>query len=99
MRILKTKVVGVFLFALAATAASAAPSDDECKVAWERADMNKDGFVSGREMTPYLIAIKKDGRHNEVVRDGKLDQNEFMKVCKDGIFDGINLQVWDARRN
>ena len=99
MQISKTKYVGVFLFAVATTTAGAAPSDDECKAAWERADINKDGFVSGREMTPYLIEIKKDRRHNETVRDGKLDQNEFMKACKDGVFEGINLQVWDVRRN
>ena len=99
MQISKLKFVGVCLFAVAATTVNGAPSDDECKAAWERADINKDGFVSGGEMTPYLIAVKKDGRHNEVVRDGKLDQDEFMKVCKDGIFEGIKLQVWDARRN
>jgi Ca2+-binding EF-hand superfamily protein len=98
MRKQAMKVGGAFLFALAA-AASAAASDNECRVAWERADINKDGFVSGSEMTPYLIAIKKDGRHNDAVRDGKLDRNEFLKVCRDGIFEGINLQVWDARRN
>lgn len=99
MQISKTRFVAVFLLTVATTTASAAPSDDECKAAWERADINKDGSVSGNEMTPYLIAIKRDGRHNEAVRDGKLDQSEFTRACKDGVFAGINLQVWDARRN
>ncbi len=95
----KTKIFGVFLSVVMATAASAAPSDDECKAAWEKADINKDGFVSASEMTPYLIAIKKDRRHNDVVRGGKLNQDDFMRVCKDGVFEGINLHIWDARRS
>ncbi len=95
----RAKYVGVLLFAMAAPAAYAASSEDQCRASWERADLNKDGFVSAKEITPYLIAIQKDGRHKEAIKDGKLDQNEFMSVCKDGVFEGINLEIWDARRS
>ena len=94
-------LIGVALLASAlSTTAFAGPSDDDCKAAWEKADKNKDGLVSGSEVTPYLIALmKRKDIYYEHAKDGKLTQDEFLKACRDGAFESINLQVWDSRRN
>ena len=83
-------LIGVILSsAVVATVTLAAPSQDECNAAWNRADKDADGDLSGTEVTRYLIAIKKDGRHIEAVKDGKLTVDEFMAACKDGVFEGM----------
>jgi hypothetical protein len=98
---LKIIPLGVALFSAAVcTAALAERSDADCTAAWERADKDKNGVVSGSEVTPYLIALmKRKDIYYEHAKNGKLTQNEFMKACKDGAFESINLQVWEARRN
>ena len=83
-------LIGVVLFsAVVATATLAAPSQDECNAAWNLADKDADGDLSGAEVTRYLIAIKKDGRYIEAAKDGKLTVDEFMDACKDGVFEGM----------
>ncbi len=77
----------ILLSAVASTAIFAAPSQEQCIDAWNRADKDADGDLSGSELTRYLIAIKKDGRHKEAAKDGKIDVDEFMAACKDGVFD------------
>ncbi len=88
------------LSAMASAAAMAERSDAECKAEWERADKDKNGVVSGSEVTPYLIALmKRKDIYYEHAKDGKIAQDEFMKACKEGAFENINLHVWDSRRN
>ncbi|HWJ19998.1 MAG TPA: hypothetical protein VNR65_14850 [Geobacterales bacterium] len=83
-------LIGVVLFSpLVSTATLAAPSQEQCNDAWNKADKDADGDLSGAELTRYLIAIKKDGRHNEAIKDGKIDVDEFMVVCKDGVFENM----------
>ena len=88
------------LFAAASTAALAEPSDAECRATWERADKDRNGVVTGSEVTPYLIALmKRKDLYYDHAKNGKLGQDEFLKACRDGAFESINLQVWEARRN
>ena len=83
-------LIGVLLSsAVVATATLAAPSQEECNAAWNRADKDADGDLSGAEFTRYLIALKKDARHTEAIKDGKLTVDEFMAACKDGVFEGM----------
>ena len=83
-------LIGLVLFSpVVSTATLAAPTQDQCNDAWNLADKDADGALSGTEFTRYLIAIKKDGRHNEAIKDGKLDVDEFMAACKDGVFEGM----------
>ena len=45
----------------------------------------------GRLLYPELIysAIKKSGKTYDQNGDGKLDQAEFLKACKDGVFSSV----------
>ena len=86
---LRLALTGVLLFSAVASTATLAASQDQCNDAWTNADKDVDGDLSGRELTRYLFAIKKDGRHNEAVKDGKIDVDEFMAACKDGVFDDL----------
>ncbi len=97
---LKAVGLSVALFSnTVTTAALAGPSEAECKAAWERADKDKNGIVSGSEVTPYLIALmKRKDVFYEHAKDGKITQDEFVAACKDGAFENINLQVWETRR-
>ncbi|MGO9172680.1 MAG: hypothetical protein ACLP7P_12025 [Rhodomicrobium sp.] len=87
---LRTAAIAVFLAAPAlAPLANAAPSDDQCKAMWTKADANKNGVLEGDEAGKFLDAIDKSGKIYDANSDRKLDQTEFMKACKDGIFDSI----------
>jgi Ca2+-binding EF-hand superfamily protein len=87
---LRIAFAGVAIFSAAvSTAAVAAPSEEDCKAAWVKADKDQDGDLSGGELTWYLVAIKKDGRHAEAAKDGKITEDEFMAACKDGVFEGM----------
>jgi Ca2+-binding EF-hand superfamily protein len=81
-------LIGIVLFSpVVSTATLAAPSQEQCNDAWVKADKDADGDLSGSELTRYLIALKKDGRHNEAVKDGKISADEFLAACKDGVFE------------
>ncbi len=82
-------LIWVALFSAMASTATLAASQEQCNDIWLKADKDADGDLSPSEVTPYLIAIKKDGRHNESAKDGKIDVDEFMAACKDGVFDGM----------
>ncbi len=87
------------VFAAVSTAAFAGRSDADCQALFERADKDKNGVVSGSEVTPYLIALmKRKDVFYEHAKDGKINRNEFVAACKDGAFENVNLEVWDARR-
>lgn len=79
----------VLLSVVFSAIATAAPSGEDCKAAFLKADKDQDGDLSGGELTWYLVAIKKDGRHNEAAKDGKISEAEFLAACKDGVFDDM----------
>jgi hypothetical protein len=85
----KIALIGGILISAAASAAAFATPQEQCNDAWTKADKDVDGDLSGSELMRYLFAIKKDGRHADAVKDGKLDVDEFMTACKDGVFDDI----------
>ncbi len=83
-------LIGIALFSpMFTTATFALPTQEECNAAWNQADKDADGDLSGAELTRYLIALKKDGRHEKAGKDGKIDVDEFMAACKDGVFDAM----------
>jgi hypothetical protein len=87
---IKTAAAAGFVFALTlAPAAFAGPSDADCKAMWAKADSNKDGTLADSEVKKFLDAIKASGKKYDSNGDNKLDQDEFMKACKDGVFDSI----------
>jgi hypothetical protein len=85
----KIALIGGILISMAASTAPLATSQEQCNDAWTKADKDADGDLSGSELMRYLFAIKKDGRHAESVKDGKIDVDEFMVACKDGVFDDV----------
>jgi len=87
---LKTAALTVFLAAPAvAPLAQAAPSDDQCKALWTKADADKNGVLEGAEAAKFLDAIDKSGKNYDANSDRKLDEAEFTKACKDGVFESI----------
>jgi len=87
---LRIMLAGVVLFSVAVSAAAtAAPSEEECRAAFQRADKDQDGDLSGAELTWYLVAIQKDKRHSDSSKDGKISYDEFVAACKDGVFDDM----------
>jgi Ca2+-binding EF-hand superfamily protein len=87
---LRILLTGVALFSVVVcAAATAAPSEEECKAAFSRADKDQDGDLSGGELTWYLVAIQKDVRHSASAKDGKISFDEFMAACKEGVFDDM----------
>lgn len=82
-------MAGFVLACAFAPAASAGPSDADCKATWDKADANKDGFLSDAEVKKFIDAIEASGKKYDSNGDGKLDQAEFMKACKDGVFASI----------
>jgi hypothetical protein len=85
----KIALIGGILISIAASTATLATPQEQCNEAWLQADKDVDGDLSGSELMRYLFAIKKDGRHADAVKDGKIDVDEFMVACKDGVFDDI----------
>jgi hypothetical protein len=85
----KIALIGGILISVAASTATLATSQEQCNDAWLKADKDVDGDLSGSELMRYLFAVKKDGRHADAVKDGKIDVDEFMAACKDGVFDDL----------
>ncbi len=93
----KVELSAAILFAAVATAAFAGQSEADCQASFERADKDKNGVVSGSEVTPYLIALmKRKDIFYEHAKDGKITRSEFIEACKDGAFENVNLEVWDS---
>ncbi len=87
---LRNAAAAVFLAAQAlAPLANAVPSDAQCNAMWLNADAHKNGLLEGDEAIKFLDAIDMSGKIYDANSDRKLDRNEFMGACKDGIFDAI----------
>ena len=85
---MRTLVVCAGAFALLATPAVAAVSDSDCKAEWMKADVNKDGVLTGDEAQSYLAAARASGRLAPA--DGTLTDTVFLDQCKAGVFNAAN---------
>jgi hypothetical protein len=63
-----------------------AASELDCMVMWNKADVNKNGTLKGKEATGYLDAIRKSGKKYQLKTVGQLSSTEFMAACKDDAF-------------
>jgi hypothetical protein len=63
-----------------------AASEIDCMVMWDKADVNKNGTLKGKDATAYLDAIRKSGKKYEMKTVGQLSSTEFMAACKDDAF-------------
>jgi hypothetical protein len=63
-----------------------AASEIDCMVMWDKADVNKNGTLEGKEATAYLDALRKSGKKYEMKILGQLSSAEFMAACKDNAF-------------
>ncbi len=87
---LKYGSIAVFVLSLTlAPQANSATIEAKCNSMWLKADINKNGILEGDEVTKFLDAIDKSGKIYDANSDRKLDKTEFMRACKDGIFDSI----------
>ncbi len=60
---MKATIIGIALVSTAFSSQTfAAPSDAACKAAWDKADKNKDGFVTADEAKDYFADIEKSGK-------------------------------------
>ena len=80
----KPVIATVAVLGLAVTAHAA--SEIDCMVMWDKADVNKNGTLEGKEATAYLDAIRKNGKKYEMKTVGQLSSTEFMAACKDNAF-------------
>lgn len=76
------------LVAAAAVACAAMPAyaanDAECQAMWTKADVNKDGVLSGAESARYQAAMRVHDEKAAV--DGHLDHTAFLEACKADVF-------------
>ena len=82
-------VTVLFLLLTLATQANSATIEAKCNTMWMKADVNKNGVLEGDEATKFLDAIDKSGKIYDANSDRRLDKAEFMKACKDSIFNSI----------
>jgi hypothetical protein len=75
-----------FAIALGAVIPAMAASDADCKVKWDKADVNKSGTLEGKEAAVYLDAIALSGKTYDLKAAGELTSAEFMLACKEDAF-------------
>jgi hypothetical protein len=61
-----------------------APNPGLCLAAWERADLNDDGVLDGREATLYLALMHL--HRAPPPEDGRIKRSRFMAACGAGTF-------------
>ena len=65
------------------------PSDAECKAMWDKAGGGKDGVIAGKEAKKFLDAMKAGGKKPGSKEEAKLDWAQFLRTCKDGVFNSV----------
>ena len=70
---------------LTASARAESGSEADCKVLFERSDVDNDQWLRGPEARQYLRAMRKAGI-DRVSSDGKLNRSEFIGACRKGAF-------------
>jgi hypothetical protein len=61
-----------------------APTPGLCLTLWQRADLDGDGVLDGREATPYLAMMHL--HRTAPPRDGRIERPLFMAACRTGGF-------------
>src|SRR5665213_3836233 len=79
------KLLVVAALAATCTAVPAyAATDAECQAMWTKADVNKDGTLSGPESTRYAAAMRVHDK--QMTTNGNLDQASFMQNCRGDVY-------------
>jgi hypothetical protein len=63
-----------------------ATSEIDCMVMWDKADVNRNGILEGKEATAYLDAIRKSIKKYGMKTVDQLSAAEFMAACTDDVF-------------
>jgi hypothetical protein len=63
-----------------------AASEIDCMVMWDKADVNNNGTLEGKEATAYLDAIRKSVKKYGMKTVDQLSAAEFMAACADDVF-------------
>ena len=84
MKKLVIAIVAVLVLGIGIPAHAA--SEIDCMVMWDKADVNNNGILEGKEAAAYLDAIRKSGKKHEMKTVGQLSSTEFMAACKDDAF-------------
>jgi len=58
----------------------------DCMAMWDRADLNRNGILDGKEATAYLDAIRKSIKKYGMKTADQLSAAEFMAACTDDVF-------------
>jgi hypothetical protein len=78
----------ILLAAAAAAACAVTPvyaaTDAECQAMWTKADVNKDGVLSGSESLRYAAAMRVNDKKPSA--DGRIDQAAFLEACKADVY-------------
>ena len=82
-----------FVVALGCAVPAMAASEADCKAKWDKADVNKNGILEGKEATAYLDAIAKSSKKYEMKALDKLSSAEFMVACKDDAFKNVTASL------
>jgi hypothetical protein len=83
---MKKLVIATAILGLGIAIPAHAASEIDCMVMWDKADVNKNGTLEGKDATAYLDAIRKSGKKYEMKTVGQLSSTEFMAACKDDAF-------------
>jgi hypothetical protein len=84
MKKLAMATIAVLLQGIAFQAHAA--NEIDCMVMWDRADVNRNGILEGKEATAYLDAIRKSIKKYGMKTADQLSAAEFMAACMDGVF-------------
>jgi hypothetical protein len=71
---------------LGTTVPARAASEIDCMVMWDKADVNRNGILEGKEATVYLDAIRKSVKKYAMKTVDQLSEGEFMAACTDDVF-------------
>jgi hypothetical protein len=80
---MKKLVIATAILGLGIAIPAHAASEIDCMVMWDKADVNKNGTLEGKDATD---AIRKSGKKYEMKTVGQLSSTEFMAACKDDAF-------------
>ena len=84
MKKLITAIAAVSVLGTAVPAG--ATSEIDCMVMWDKADVNKNGTLEGKEATVYLDAIRKSVKKYGMKTVDQLSAAEFMAACTEDVF-------------
>jgi hypothetical protein len=84
---MKKLIIAMATVSVLGTAVPArAASEIDCMVMWDKADVNNNGTLEGKEATAYLDAIRKSVKKYGMKTVDQLSAAEFMAACADDVF-------------